>query len=105
MIAKKPKLDAVDVLNWDYLVEMGEYVEGKAKTPEMALKGFAYAFTSTASEELRNQMLRDILFNATCRGSKDAAEEFVTWLADLLKSDRQLVRQFAKERGINLKRG
>ncbi|HKV05260.1 MAG TPA: hypothetical protein VJO53_09165 [Candidatus Acidoferrales bacterium] len=101
----KAKLDAVDVLNWDYLVEIGEYVEGRAKTPEMALRGFAYSFTSTADESVRNEMLRDILFNATCRCSKDEAEEFVAKLAVLTKSDRELLRRFGKERGINLKRG
>ncbi len=104
-MAKKRMLDAADVLNWDYLVEIAEYVEGKAGTPWMALKGFAYAFTSTAKEEIRNQMLRDLLFNATCRGSKDDAEELVARLAYHLKSDHGLLRQFAKERGINLKKG
>src|SRR3990172_630229 len=101
----KKKLDAVDVLNWDYLGEIGEIVEDRARDPEMAFKGFAYDFTSTASEEIRNQMLVEILRNATSGSSVEANEDFVAHLANRLKSDRSLLRQFAKENGIRLKRG
>lgn len=105
---KKPKLDAVDVLNWEYLVEISEHTEadenGRASFDE-ALRGFAYSFTSTASEDNRNEMLRDILHNATCRNAKDTNEIFIAELSQILKCDYGLLRQFAKERGINLKRG
>ena len=30
----KKKLDAVEALNWDYLVEIGEIVEDRASDPE-----------------------------------------------------------------------
>jgi hypothetical protein len=101
----KVKIDAVDVLNWNYLAEIGELVTDRATNPEMAFKGFAYAFTSTANEEIRNQMLVDILRNATYGTSVETNEEFIAHLANRFKSDRSLLRQFAKENGIRLERG
>lgn len=101
---KEKRLNAVDVLNWDYLVKIGEIVDESARDPEMAFKGFAYAFTSTASEENRNQMLLDILRNATRVSSVDTNEEFVAHVAARFKSDLSLLRRFAKENGIRLKR-
>jgi len=101
----KKTLDAVDVLNWEYLARIGEIVPDRASDPEMAFRGFAYDFTSTASEEIRNQMLVEILKNATFRTSVEANEEFVAHLANRFRSDQALLRQFAKENGIRLKRG
>jgi hypothetical protein len=75
-MANPPKLDAVDVLNWDYLVEIGEYIEGDSHRPEIAIKGFAYAFTSTASEEHRNQILEDIIRNSTARSPRKKPNNF-----------------------------
>jgi hypothetical protein len=98
-------LAAADVLNWDYLVRIAEYVEGRVTSPTKALAGFAYAFTSTADEGIQNQMLIDLLRNATDHCSRDAAEEFIERLAILLQSDHKLLRQFARENGVRLKRG
>ena len=98
-------LNAIDVVNWDYLTEIAEYVEGRVSSPAQALRGFAYAFTSTADESIRNQMLTDLLRNATDHCSREAAEEFIERLAMLLRSDHKLLRQFARESGVRLRRG
>jgi len=105
MASQDPELNAIDVVNWDYLVQVGEYVECKAHTIEDGLRGFAYAFTSTANEEIRNEMLLDILKNGTRTGSVYACEDFLRNLASLLRCDPKALRQFAKERGIRLRRG
>jgi len=49
-------------------------------------------------------MLIDFLKNGTDNVSRDSAEEFVKGVADRLRSDRELLRTFAKENGIRLKR-
>ncbi len=108
MTAKKiasAKSDAVDVLNWDYLVKISDYVEVRGRSSDEALRGFAYAFTSTSDETVRNEMLRELLVNATANCSKQAAEEFVAWLSTALHSDVGKLRKFAKENGIRLKKG
>jgi hypothetical protein len=104
-MAKQDPLNAIDVVSWDYLVQVGEYVEERAHTAEDALRGFAYAFTSTADEEIRNTMLLDILKNGTRTGSVYACEDFVSNLASWLHCDPKVLRQFAKERGVRLRRG
>ncbi len=102
----KPKLNAVDVLNWEYLVEIGEFLEPDHKpTPNEAIRGFAYSFVSTASEEIRDTMLTAILLNATRWSSAEKNEEYVAWLARALKSDLALLRNFAKQVGVRLRRG
>jgi hypothetical protein len=59
------KLDAIDIVNWDYFVEIAEYPAERPCNADQAVKGFAYDFTSTAKEEVRNQMLVEILRNGT----------------------------------------
>src|SRR5690242_3703802 len=100
MDSNPPKeLDACDVLNWDYLVRIGVRADRPARTLPEALAGFAYDFTSTTSEEVRNQMLADFLHNATDNTSRKSAEEVVKSLAGHLRSDHQLLRKLAKQSG------
>ncbi|MDA2913685.1 hypothetical protein MYX77_06960 [Acidobacteriia bacterium AH_259_A11_L15] len=95
------KLDAADVLNWEYLCEIAEYRElPEIKNLGQALRAFAYSFTSTASIENQNRMLADWLRNACARTPAEEAEEVVARLAYYLRSDRSLVRQLALENGI-----
>jgi hypothetical protein len=100
----REKLRACEVLNWDYLVEISGRPEGRTNDLAKALAGFAYDFTSVADEKIRDQMLIDFLKNGTDNVSRDSAEEFVKGVADRLRSDRELLRTFAKENGIRLKR-
>lgn len=101
------KLDAVSVLNWDHLCKIAEPLDDdlKAYTSEQAQKAFAYGFISTADDEIRNSMLVSILKNACTGMSAETNEEFVARLTTLFQCDLQLLRQFAKENGIKLKRG
>lgn len=101
-----PKLRACDVLNWDYLVKIAEEKsERDAKTVTEAVRKFAYDFTSTADEDVRDNMLIEWLQNGTYKQSKDTAEEIVARLADSLKTDLGTLRKFAKENGVRLKKG
>jgi hypothetical protein len=96
------KLNACDVLNWDYLVEIAVKAEQPAKSLFEALTGFAYDFTSTADEGVRNQMLLDFLHNATDNTSRESATEVIKCLAKQLRSDEKLLKKFAKQSGIRL---
>ena len=98
----KEKLRAVDVLNWDYLVAISEKAEGRIKNLKQAIAGFAYDFTSTANDDIRDQMLLDFLKNGTANVSRKSAEDFVRTLAHHLQSDYELLRKYAKENGIRL---
>jgi hypothetical protein len=97
-----PPLRACDVLNWDYLVEIGEKAQGQRKTIDAGLKDFAYDFTSTADENIRDEMLKSIVKNATDNTSRTAAEEFIKNAAIRFRCERKLLREFAKEAGVRL---
>lgn len=99
---KDPPKRACDVLNWDYLVAIAEKAEGQRKTLDAVLKDFAYDFTSTADEDVRDEMLRNILKNATDNTSRKAAEEFIKNAANRFQCDHKLLREFAKEAGVRL---
>jgi hypothetical protein len=103
---KKPPdhpLRASDVLNWNYLVEIGEKPEGIAKKDlALGLKEFAYDFTSTASEDVRDQLLQDIIKNSTYNQSRETAEDVIRVLASRLQSDRNTLRKFARQIGVRL---
>jgi hypothetical protein len=102
------KLDAVDVVNWEYFLEIAERLEPGERAANVAegVRGFAYDFTSVADEEIRNEMLLEILKNGTCLGSIQACEDFIENTAAIFHCDAKLLRRFAKERGIRrLRRG
>ena len=105
---KKPPdnpLRACDVLNWNYLVEIGEKPEGGIPQNFIqALREFAYDFTSTADEDARDEQFTGILKRATDHESKESAEELMKVIATHLHSDRNMLRKFAKENGVRLTR-
>jgi len=97
-----PKLRASEVLNWDYLVEIAEKPEKRTRDRNQAWRGFAYAFTSTGDEDIRDKMLLECIKNGTDHQSKESSEDFLKTLADDLHSDRSLIRRFARENGVRL---
>ncbi len=66
------------------------------------MAGFAYDFTSTADENVRDQLLSDLIQNGTYKQSKETAEEVINVLASDLQSDRKALRKFAKQIGVRL---
>jgi hypothetical protein len=102
----QPRIRAADVLDWDQLCRLAEYIEpSRIRRWEQALRVFAYAFTSTADAHRQDQLLTDLLQNATVHTSVQAAEEVVSRLARDTNSDLSSLREFAKQRGVRLKRG
>jgi hypothetical protein len=101
------KLRAIDVLNWDYLVSLSELFDPseKIKTADHALRAFAYSFVSTANNDHRDGMLAAILTNATRWNSSGPNETYVRWLSQMLDSDLDLLRNFAKQVSVSLRRG
>jgi hypothetical protein len=100
--SQDPPLRASDVLNWDHLVRIAAKPEGRTDTSEKAIAGFAYDFTSTADESVRDQILSDLIQNGTYKQSRETAEEVIKALAGRLQSDRRELRKFAKQIGIRL---
>jgi hypothetical protein len=102
----QPRIRASDVLDWDQLCRLAEYIEpSRIRRWEQALRVFAYAFTSTADADRQDQLLTDLLRNATVHTSVQAAEEVVSRLARGTNSDLSSLREFAKQRGVRPKRG
>jgi hypothetical protein len=99
------KLDAVDVLDWDYLCKISEFVEHPKDWNRGGVQRFAHRFTSVSEVEAQNAMLADLLNNATHLQSLEAAEEVIKALAKSLHADRGKLREFAKSIGVRLKRG
>ena len=97
------RLHAVEILDWDYLCKVGERVE-PIRNINDAVKSFAYNFTGTESVELQDRMLSDWLVNATYNQSAESSEEVVAVLAYHLQSDRNMLRAFARQAGVRLKR-
>lgn len=102
------KLNAIDVVNWDYLVSISEYFDPQEvqKNPSVddGIKTFAYEFTSTADEEIRNRKLTDVLRNATAVSSVESSERVIKVFAYLLRCDETMLLEFAKQCGIKLPR-
>lgn len=101
-VTKHPKeiLRASDVLNWDYLVEISDNPENRKENLHTAIMGFAYDFTSTADEEKRDTLLRDML--TTENVTPEYTEELIKILSDYLRCDHTRLRDFAKENGVRL---
>jgi len=101
-----PKKRAADILDWERMCSLAEYVEpSRVRRWEEALKMFAYAFTSTADAERQDQLLGELLRNATVHTCVASAEEVVAKLAKDTNSDVVLLREFAKQCGVRLRRG
>lgn len=101
---KKAKLDAVDVLNWDHMRQIGEDVPGIVDFAS-AMKQFAWDFTSTANTVEQNEMLESLLKCATFGHSNQANEDVIECISSFLKTDLEGLRTFAKARGVRLERG
>jgi hypothetical protein len=101
-MATPNKLRACDVLNWEHLAKISEKCEHRPKDITEAIRHFAYEFTSTADEDIRDQKLLDFLKNGTDNQSRGTAEAYVASLSQHLKSDYAKVRAFAKENGVRL---
>ena len=98
-----PKLDASEILDWDYLCQIAEFVEAPRNWDD-GVKRFAYSFTSTASKEARNTMLSDLLLNATYKQSTNTTGYIIDTLAKSLRINKLPLRQFARGIGIKVKR-
>src|SRR5712692_1017844 len=99
----KRKPAAADVLNWDYMCEIGENFE-KITDFNSAVKQFAWNFTSTASVQEQNEMLESMLKRATFGHSNQANEDVIESLSVALKTDLEKLRSYAKACGVRLER-
>lgn len=98
-------LDAADIFDWSYLVEIGVQLDlSEIRSFPDAIRMFAYSFTSAAKTEHQNQMLADWLRRATHLQSPETAEEVLAALAVHTKADLELLRRFARQNGVRLKR-
>jgi hypothetical protein len=104
-MANQPaRLRASDVLDWDHLTKIADNTIENANRLADALAVFAYNFTSIGDEDSRDQMLIDLLQDATAGQSTDTAEKIIKAAALGFKADLEALRRFAKENGIRLKR-
>src|SRR5579859_899334 len=101
----EPKIDAADIFDWDRLCEMAAYMElNEVRTFMDAVRMFAYAFTSTARVDDQNTLLADWIRNATHLQSRETAEAVLAALAEQAYGDLDLLRDFAKQNGVRLRR-
>lgn len=96
-------LDAIDVLDWDHMCKIAEFVQHPLNWHDGA-KRFAYRFISCGNVKTQNTMLADLLINATYKQSKETVEDVINAVCDSLGADREKLREFAKQIGIKPKR-
>ena len=97
------RLDAADVLDWDHMCGIAEFVQ-RPKNWEDGAKRFAYLFTSCGNVTAQNTMLADLLINATFKQSRETAEDVINAVCGSLGADRMKLREFARQIGIKLER-
>jgi hypothetical protein len=103
---KRETIDAVEIFDWDYLVEIGLHLEPyEIETVYHAAQFFAYSFTSTGNTQEQNRVLLKWIELATFNQSRDTAEDILLEVATATKANLPLLRLFAKQNGIRLKRG
>lgn len=102
-MAADETIHAAQVLNLPYLAEIARYIENPRNWPE-ALRVFAYGITTTESVEHQDRLLSELLLNSTRLQSAESNEETVATLARGTGSNVGLVRLFAKQIGVRLKR-
>ena len=96
---------AVDIFDWRYLVQIGVHLEQEEiENLDQAVQVFAYAFTSLDQTEDQNRLLAEWLQDATYLQSPETAEEIMLALAERTRGNLDLLRQFAKQNGVRLKR-
>lgn len=100
------RLSAADVLNWSYLCKISEYIEPRAAGTNIAsaIAVFAYSITSTADMDTQDEILADLLTRATYMHCAESAEAVLKTFARLTRSNLELIREFARQVGIRLKR-
>jgi hypothetical protein len=100
------KLRACDVLNWEQLCAMSQYIDpalAQERTTDI-FAVLAYTITSTGDEDKRDQILTSILLNSTYGSRPESNEAFLKLVADRTKSELEPLREFAKQCGVKLKR-
>ena len=98
-------INAADIFDWDHLVQIGTYLErNEIRTLEDAIRVFAYAFTSLANVADQDRLLAGWIQRATYLQSRDTPEEILAALADHTHGRLKLLREFAKQNGVRLKR-
>jgi hypothetical protein len=100
------KLNAIDVVDVEYLHSIARDPGGIVWTTdiETAMTVFAYSFLEAPDVESQNEVLRLLLEHATFGTSTETNEDTIAHFADFFCLHRQLLRTFAKQEGIRLKR-
>jgi|SRR5580692_10443583 hypothetical protein len=100
------KLNAVDVVNLDYLRSIAQPHESTVWTTdfERALEIFAFNFLSVPDIDSQDAVLRILLENATFGQSAESNEDTIQTFAYFIRTHPYLLRAFAKQEGILLKR-
>ena len=99
-------IDAADIFDWDHLVRIGTYLENsQILTLNDAIRAFAYGFTSLANLADQNRLLAEWIQRATHLQSRATAEEILAVLANHGHGNLELLRRFAKQNGVRLKKG
>jgi hypothetical protein len=99
-------IDAADIFDWEYLAEIGEKLDlSEVRTLGDAVRLFAFDFTSASKTEHQNAILADWLRRATHLQSAETAEEVLKCLALSTKGELKLLRRFARENGVRIRRG
>lgn len=98
------KLNAIDVLNWEYLCRVADAHSELAYTTDIqrAIEKFAFAFTQATDVDDQNEVLTQLLEDATFGNSAAANDEVLDWFAEFLCTDRRLLREFARQQGIRI---
>jgi len=100
------KIDAADIFDWDYLVAIGTVTEPwQINCPDDMYRYFAYVFTSVGEVDKQNRLLGKWLGDATYFQSAQTNESVIASAALNLKGDLSLLRIFARQYGVRLRRG
>ncbi len=103
---EQKKVDAVEIFDWNYLVEIGTISDpGEVQDFADGIRLFAYIFTSAAKVEHQNQLLADWLRDATYLQSAETAEEILARVAENMRGNLELLRRFARQNGVRIRRG
>lgn len=106
MGSREERIDAADIFDWEHLAEVGEKLDlGEIRTLTDAVRLFAYDFTSASKTEHQNAILADWIRRATHLQSAETAEDVLKCLALYTKGDLKLLRRFARENGVRIRRG
>jgi hypothetical protein len=100
------KLNAIDVVDVEYLRSVARDPGRIVWTTDIqsAIAVFAYNFLEAPDTEAQNEVLRILLENATFGHSTDSNEDTIAYFAEYICTHRHLLRTFAKQEGIRLKR-